>query len=627
MGISRTRSASFIQKKNVHLLLRGTIEELRLLQFSATNFKGIESLTLSLDGALGNGVHTLVGLNESGKSTILEAIDAFAWRNIYLPKQVIGRSDADRREFVPIRSRGVFNKSIELSLTCELSVADQRQIKEKVEKVCGGSLVFDADKVEVRSTLAFEKGNYIASKSITYVTIDIRHKASARRKLREIGADDAEWQIAAETLRGLMPSIEFYPHFQFELPETIPISASALESQTQFYKDFIENVLHKMNPDISLQDQIVQRLLSSDPLANKQAKMILKQLSSFISNDLAGQWNTIIGSGVPIPEIVLEPEISGDGVNILLSLEENGLPCSISDRSLGFRWFVAFFLFTKYGSHSSTATRMILLDEPGANLHPAAQERLMKAIEELGKKHIVIYATHSPYLVNPDWLSTTHVVMNTSHKKQVISSSSNEFTSVTIKPYKQFVNSVGFSESYVRPVLDHLDFKLPRISPGSPTIVVEGKADFYALSYLCRCFSSSAEVINVTPCLGATTVDLCISHLLGSGTPFVVLLDGDDEGKNKKMVLMKNFGPILKNKCWLLPEIVKDPKIVEIEDIFSAEDVSSITGAYLGKPSKSKKSLLRAFEVASVAGQVVPLAQATMSFSLKLISELRSLLE
>jgi AAA15 family ATPase/GTPase len=45
----------------------------RYTEFRFKNFKGIESMTLKLAGP----VTTLIGLNESGKTTILEAIFCF----------------------------------------------------------------------------------------------------------------------------------------------------------------------------------------------------------------------------------------------------------------------------------------------------------------------------------------------------------------------------------------------------------------------------------------------------------------------------------------------------------------------------------------------------------------------
>ena len=50
---------------------------MRYKSFRIQNFKGIKDTTIGLESALGVGVFALVGLNESGKTTILEAIDKF----------------------------------------------------------------------------------------------------------------------------------------------------------------------------------------------------------------------------------------------------------------------------------------------------------------------------------------------------------------------------------------------------------------------------------------------------------------------------------------------------------------------------------------------------------------------
>ncbi len=49
---------------------------MKFIQFRIQNFKGIVDTTIAL-GSSTPSVHTLVGLNESGKTTVLEAINLF----------------------------------------------------------------------------------------------------------------------------------------------------------------------------------------------------------------------------------------------------------------------------------------------------------------------------------------------------------------------------------------------------------------------------------------------------------------------------------------------------------------------------------------------------------------------
>ncbi|MEI9910983.1 MAG: AAA family ATPase [Bacteroidota bacterium] len=50
---------------------------MKFTEFKIKNFKGIEDVTVNLDKSPDANIYTLVGLNESGKTTILEAINFF----------------------------------------------------------------------------------------------------------------------------------------------------------------------------------------------------------------------------------------------------------------------------------------------------------------------------------------------------------------------------------------------------------------------------------------------------------------------------------------------------------------------------------------------------------------------
>lgn len=80
------------------------------------------------------------------------------------------------------------------------------------------------------------------------------------------------------------------------------------------------------------------------------------------------------------------------------------------DRSAGFTWFFSFLvLFSQVQkTHGSV---IILLDEPGLNLHGKAQADLVRFIyEQLRGKHQVIYTTHSPFMVPVDDLASVRTV-------------------------------------------------------------------------------------------------------------------------------------------------------------------------------------------------------------------------
>lgn len=80
------------------------------------------------------------------------------------------------------------------------------------------------------------------------------------------------------------------------------------------------------------------------------------------------------------------------------------------NRSAGFVWFFSFLVhFSQVSKKHGNV--VILLDEPGLNLHGKAQADLLRFIqEELEPKHQVVYTTHSPFMVPPRRLECVRTV-------------------------------------------------------------------------------------------------------------------------------------------------------------------------------------------------------------------------
>src|SRR5690606_25717920 len=95
-------------------------------------FKGIEDQTVDLTRNVGSNIFTLVGLNESGKTTILEAINYFAHKPESL--DVLGLDSyeiEDIHNIIPINKRDNFNDSIRIEAGLELSDDEINEIKKE----------------------------------------------------------------------------------------------------------------------------------------------------------------------------------------------------------------------------------------------------------------------------------------------------------------------------------------------------------------------------------------------------------------------------------------------------------------------------------------------------------------
>ena len=81
-------------------------------------------------------------------------------------------------------------------------------------------------------------------------------------------------------------------------------------------------------------------------------------------------------------------------------------------RSLGFRWYLSFYVnFITQTFEAKANEYIFLIDEPGIHLHPGGQKDLVKVLEDLALKNQVIYTTHSPFMINrkhPDRVLLVH---------------------------------------------------------------------------------------------------------------------------------------------------------------------------------------------------------------------------
>ncbi len=77
-----------------------------------------------------------------------------------------------------------------------------------------------------------------------------------------------------------------------------------------------------------------------------------------------------------------------------------GVKIELESRSKGFQWFFSFYLVFLVESEGGYKDAILLLDEPGLNLHPTAQQGLISFFEKLAEKNPILYSTHSPFLID-----------------------------------------------------------------------------------------------------------------------------------------------------------------------------------------------------------------------------------
>ena len=233
--------------------------------FRFKNFKGIEQMTLDLTGD----VTTLIGLNESGKTTILEAIFCFSYGAENL--EAINPGMASLRvpdQWIPIARRANFNDTIEICAKIKLSESDREALRAHLQSRFALRASEIPSKLEIEENYFFENSRYTMTKRTW--SLRIEGTKGKERNPRYYGDKSAEWQSAIAFLKERLPKIWYFPNFLFELPERFRLSETEGESdqeerdKNRFYRSTFEQVLAELGSGANLDTHLIERVHSDE---------------------------------------------------------------------------------------------------------------------------------------------------------------------------------------------------------------------------------------------------------------------------------------------------------------------------------------------------------------------------
>ena len=416
---------------------------MRLTRARVTNYKSIDdSGWVSMDG-----VTCMVGKNESGKTAFLHALKQ-------LNPISGGRADFDlthypRKGYVRYKRSHSAEPAVVVQAEFELS-------QEEIDEIEGafGEGVLKSDKVT--ASVNYENQR----------TWELNADSHA-----DTGPFEANGKTSSAPENGFPPagSLDSLANLSSiervgpaSTPDDRPSSRGPLDTDLtqRIAHEYLDRFLPRfvyfddysaMQGRISIQDLIRRRdghgpltdadrtflsLLSlvsaeledlENDVSYEHLKAELESASIGISDEIFEFWNQNKQLRVEFDLSVANPADppplnSGTILHVRIWNDRHRVSVPFDERSKGFVWFFSFLAYFSKLEAEENAGLVLLLDEPGLNLHAMAQADFLRFIDErLAPRHQVVYTTHSPFMINLEHLGRVRTVQDMDDTGTVIS--------------------------------------------------------------------------------------------------------------------------------------------------------------------------------------------------------------
>lgn len=536
-------------------------------------------------------VTVLVGMNESGKTSILEAL---AKSNYFEKDESFKYNlnyDYPRRQKKRIEKSG--ENPVAIKLTYEIDSELVNLIKEDIGLAPSGntfSITYKYDSTKTWSISWFNTSEFMKKKvnSLKFVSKELADKLKKVSNkdqfenimdeidtneleldeiqkiniLKEYFIDSESWKdsptdhyIVETYLKDRLPKFMYYDDY-YALPSEISLTN-------------IENNLSKSNVKtaralLELADINLEKVRDSDDFEEFIAE--LEATEAIISDELFKYWKTNKNLNIQFRIDKVEEKISyGSNVidrvlNIRVRNQRTGVSLPLENRSRGFNWFFSFLVWFKKIQEDRNNTYILLLDEPGLNLHAKAQNDLLKFISDLSNDYQIIYTTHSPFMIDTNSLNKVRTVYET-QDGTVISDSVQEKNPNTLFPLQA---ALGYDLAQ-------------NLFVSKKNLLVEGISDLVYLSIISNLLQDNGREgldadITIVPIGGADKVASFISLLRGNKLKMVCLLDTFTNQSAEKRLNNMVSKKIIRESNILFYHDILNSEYADIEDLFKKED-------------------------------------------------------
>ena len=539
------------------------------------NYKSIKNVVIPFNeyGTYSNKSQStfFVGLNETGKTAILEALS-------YI-KSDFSKIDYEEICFKPSLDK---NEYIELYVIFETIKTNSFWVKELI-KICGipkelseiiefssisKNIYNKEDEAESKYSIGINNLDYYKYLIEDEVIYDIKTKNSIRDKITKQNANSfikedqkilkktsLEEIISiklAKTLDIFIPKVQVWkPKDEYLINSSIDLSIFKDDTSTSIPLTNIFN-LSGYSSDKEIK-QVIERALKKqeklDELKEKMSDAVTKHINKiWIEHKI----KIIISINASICKVFIEDK---DKKHNYYKMEQ---------RSEGFRQFISLILsLSALNNSKKLENNVILIDEPEVHLHPSGVRYMRNEILKIGKKNNVFVSTHSHYMVDTNCPERHWIVKKT--EGETFANQIDENT--PLEDDDVLISAFG---------LNLFKELLPK-----NILVVEGGDDKEIISHSLKLFEVTNNSIKSAG--GASKSPGIASILINENVPAYILFDDDKEGKdNKKRILDKFKESYSNSNVFTLRDLVKElPANSTIEDLMPIDFVKNFFEKHL----------------------------------------------
>lgn len=499
---------------------------MKLKAFRIQNFRSI--VDSGFQDLSPDHITTIIGQNESGKTSLLEALCAFEEDNMTVDDLRIDGT-------VPI-------------VTCVYQFDSIDEAKEITEDFDESAIIEFYDKLN--------NFNLCVSIKKTWDDESIQNAPHCEFENTDLITSLNEVFTQEEIKRLLEKIYENTPFmFAFEdaglLPSTIDLIAlEKKDTSVDGYKG-ATNFLELANLSI---ENLKNHQKNDRLITNK-----IDQANSKISDKLKEFWSQTLGID---DKISIQMEIKNYDATVPGKQGQPYLSFWIKDkngrlrpkqRSKGVKWFISFFI-TLLTTALKEQNCILLIDEPGANLHAKAQKDILRILESVKDKLQIIYATHSPYLLDIEKIYRVLAVER---------EDADEYTVSNVYKFQKLGNA---SIDTLLPLYMNMGVDISHqdvVQKKENIILEEISAFFYFKAFWDLC--NKRKSVYFLPATGVNNIPMLSNLMLGWGLEFSVVVDDDSAGR-KVFNKLKSINVLEDNK------LIKITDCDGVEDLFCQED-------------------------------------------------------